>query len=172
MFKVSVDILVTWTMLVQACGWSSVLLSEWLSWILAPQRTNGAMERLVSLRQKENIYSKCWALKSFVTHHPLLRIVINPAFCQTALLNAARCQGRTPHAKYLQAGFAVCAAAPSCSFLSLWFHLCSQDQPSLYWSVVQWCRSAIQTVNWSNTLVQRKISWQLLATLTGLMYNS
>lgn len=98
--------------------------------MLAEERTIGATKRLVSLRQKENTYSKCWALKIFVTRHPLLWIVINPAFCQTALLSAAQCQKKTSHAKYLPAGLAVwCCPFALTNSSVYWFHLFSQDQP-------------------------------------------
>lgn len=142
--------------------------------MLATERTNGAMRRLTSLRQKENIYSKCWALKSFVTHHPLLRIVINPAFCQTALLHAAQCQKKTSHASYLQLGLLCCAAWLLCVFLSHWFHLLSQDQALHYWSEPQsQVGDAIQQVplDPSNSLAQANnfISWNMNFSKCGLL---
>lgn len=113
--------------------------------MLATERTNGAMKRLVSLRQKENIYSKCWALKSFVTHHPLLRIVINPAFCQTALLKAAQCQKRTSHAKYLWAGCVSCCSSVVLICLSLVPFAFSRSANSLVISapVISGCRWSV-----------------------------
>lgn len=142
--------------------------------MLAVQRTNGAMRRLTSLRQKENIYSKCWALKSFVTHRPLLRIVINPAFCQTALLHAAQCQKETSHASYLQLGLLCCAASLLCLFLSGWFRLLSRDQAVHYWSQPgSQVGAAIQQVplDLSNSSAQDNnfISWSMNFSKFGLL---
>lgn len=114
-FKRNCNDITQWAEHVGSSLWLKlVLLSERRGWTLAAEGTNGAIERLVSLRQKENIYSKCWALKSFVTHHPLLRIVINPAFCQTALLETAPCQRMNSPPDIFQLALVCHAAALVC----------------------------------------------------------